>query len=90
MLSVSMRFVSGIGLSITWSRIGTVALTAGALCINSCWSPGSQRPWRSCSAMLTFGDDNSWSSQGNLKEALMFDIDACEAASDPLHYMHTI
>jgi hypothetical protein len=40
--------------------------------------------------MLTFGDDNSWSSQGNLKEALMFDIDACEAASDPLHYMHTI
>jgi hypothetical protein len=39
--------------------------------------------------MLTFGDDNSWSSQGSLKEALMFDIDACETASDPLHYMHT-
>ena len=90
MLSVLMRFVSGIALSITWSRIGTIALTAGALCSNACWSSGSQRPWRSCSAMLTFGDDNSWSSQGNLKEALMFDIDAREAASDPLHYMHTI
>jgi hypothetical protein len=25
-----------------------------------------------------------------LKEALMFDIDACEAASDPLRYMHAI
>jgi site-specific DNA-methyltransferase (adenine-specific) len=54
-LSVLMRFVSGIGLSITWSRTGTIALTAGALCSRRMLVVRQPAP-----LALVFGDADLW------------------------------